>query len=122
MEEPRCFRVLITPRALRMLKKIRKRYGRQTFEVLRDLILDLEIDPDKKGVALRPPLNGLYSLYYSRFRVVYSVDQGELRVIALAAGHHASGDRNDIYAIVERLVERGAIDADRLELDDEDDA
>ena len=103
------FRIELTDAAIRMLRRIGKKYGKDTYETLRDLIKELEFNPDQKGQALRKPLHGLFSLHYSRFRVLYSIDNNELRVIIVAAGHHASGSRNDIYDLVKRLIENGDI-------------
>jgi mRNA-degrading endonuclease RelE of RelBE toxin-antitoxin system len=65
--------------------------GKGTYETLRDLIRELQVEPEKKGDALRPPLAGLYSLHSSRFRVIYRGDGKELKVLVGGAGHHESG-------------------------------
>ncbi len=104
------YRVLLVAEAKEMLRKIGKKYGKKTYEVLRDLILGLEFDPDKRGQPLHGPLHGLYSLHYSRFRVIYRIEHGVAKVLVLAAGHHESGARSDIYHIIERLVESGALE------------
>lgn len=93
-----------------MLREIGKKFGKKVYEILRDLIRDLEFDPRKKGQTLHRPLNGYYSLHYSRFRVVYSVNDQAAEVLVIAAGHHESGSRRDIYRIVEHLVNTGLIE------------
>ncbi len=101
------FRVELTPTAHDMLRDIGKRYGKKTYEVLRDLILDLEFDPAVKGQALRHPLHGLYSLHYSRFRVIYSIDGNNAVVLVVGAGYHRSGARDDVYQLLKRMVQNG---------------
>ena len=113
-EQPQVYTVRITDTADRMLLKIRKKYGKKTYTSLRVLILDLESEPDKKGEALKPPLAGLHSLHYSRFRVIFRINQGVAEVITVAVGHHETGSRDDIYEVVQRLVRSGIIDIERL--------
>jgi len=92
-----------------MLRKIGKRYGKKTYEVLRDLIQGLEFEPQKKGEALRGQLHGLHSLHYSRFCVIYRIEKKDAVVLVVAAGYHESEARTDIYEVLERLVESGSI-------------
>ena len=107
--ESECFRVRMTDEAINMLRHIRKRYGNKTYEVLRDLILGLEVTPEQKGEPLRGVLKGLFSLHYSRFRVIYRIRQDRLVVLVLGAGFHESGSRRDIYRVIEGIVKRGLL-------------
>ena len=93
-----------------MLAKIGKKYGRKTYGCLRDLIRELEFEPDKKGEALRGQLQGLHALHYSRFRVIYVIDDNGPQVVVVAAGWHEAGSRRDIYQIVSNLVEAGSVE------------
>ncbi len=104
--------VRIGREAKEMLRKIGKKFGKKTYEALRDLIFELEFSPEQKGEALTGELHGLHSLHYSRFRVIYRIHNNEALVVVLAAGWHESGSRKDIYRILERLVESGVIDLD----------
>ena len=104
------FRVRITNEAKEMVRRIAKKYGRKTYEVLRGLVRDLEFEPEKKGQPLRGPLRGLHSLHYSRFRVVYRIERDEAVVLVLAAGYHRSDSRSDVYKLIERLVEKGHLE------------
>ena len=104
------YRVLLVAEAKKMLRKIGKRFGKKTYGVLRDLIRELEFEPDKQGQPLHGPLRGLYSLHYSRFRVIYRIEHGVTTVLVIAAGYHESGARSDIYRVIERLVESGALE------------
>jgi len=105
----RLFRVRITASAKNDLRRIGKRYGKKTYQTIRDLIRGLEVEPDKKGEPLRGRLRGLYSCHYSRFRVVYRIDQGELSVLVVGTGYHEADSRTDIYKVLERLVESGRL-------------
>ena len=104
------YRVLLAAEAKEMLRKIGKKYGKKTYQVLRDLIRELEFEPDKRGQPLCGQLQGLYSLHYSRFRVIYRIEHGVTMVLVIAAGYHESGARSDIYRIIERLVESGSLE------------
>lgn len=92
-----------------MLSVVAKKYGRTTYEHLKNLIRELATEPEKRGQALRGVLKGLYSLHYSRFRVIYRIQNEQVRVIVLAAGHHSSGAREDIYKSFSRWVKEGSI-------------
>ena len=104
------YRVRLTDEATKMLRSIGRKYGKKTYEILRDLIRDLESEPQKKGFALRGKLAGFWSLHYSRFRVIYRIDDGRIRVVVVRAGYYESGSRRDIYAVLERLSDSGLID------------
>ncbi len=103
------YAVSITDEAARMLRRLRKKYGAATYDTLRDLILDLKTDPDKKGEPLRDKLAGLWSLHYSRFRIIYRIIDGRAEVIVVAAGFHESASRDDIYEVVERMIVSGRV-------------
>lgn len=101
------FRVRITENAKDDLRRIGKRYGKTTYQVLRDLITDLAFEPEKKGEPLCGALHGLFSKHYSRFRVIYHIDKREFVVLVIGCGFHQSGNRADVYAVIERLLESG---------------
>lgn len=109
MENAEFFRIVFTTTAKEMLRTIGRRYGKKAYQVLRDKIRELEFDPDKRGAPLTRELKGLYSLHYGRYRVIYKIERSEAIVLVIAAGYHYSGVRNDIYEVVQRLVESGAI-------------
>jgi mRNA interferase RelE/StbE len=118
LAEPESYRVQITHTAKRMLRKIGRRNGTKVYGILRDQILDLEFNPKQKGRALRAPLEGLYSRHHSRYRIIYAVRDDVALVVAVAVGYRREGERQDIYAIVERLVNAGAIAPELLERGD----
>lgn len=101
------YRVRIAERAKKDLKRIGKKYGRNTYETIRDLILDLEFEPEQKGEALAGLLHGLHSRHYSRFRIIYRIDGREFVVVVIGAGYHEADSRADIYRSIERLIESG---------------
>ena len=103
------FRVKLVDRAIDDLRRIGKRYGKKTYETIRDLVRDLEFEPNKKGEPLRGTLSGLYSRHYSRFRIIYHVDSDELVVLVIACGFHEDGSRKDIYKLIERALESGTL-------------
>lgn len=102
-------RVRLTEQAKDDLRRIKKKYGKKTYEVLRDLILDLEFEPEKKGEPLAGQLAGLYSRHYSRFRIIYQIDREQFLVIVVGGGWHEADSRNDIYVMLERAIKRGSI-------------
>lgn len=104
-----CFRVRLTESAKDHLRRIGKRYGKKTYEIIRDLIQGLELHPEQKGQALQGVLRGLYSLHYSRFRIIYHIAREELVVLVVGAGYHRSDSRTDIYRLIERMVESGVL-------------
>jgi mRNA-degrading endonuclease RelE of RelBE toxin-antitoxin system len=92
-----------------MLRGIQKRYGRKTYETLRELIPALETHPAGRGQPLRSPLHGLFAVHYSRFRVIHAIEDDRPRVLVVAAGHHRSGQREGVYQVRQRLVDSGQI-------------
>ena len=103
------FRVRLTDRAKDDLRRIGKKYGKKTYETIRDLIRGLEFDPEKQGEPLQGILRGLYSLHYSRFRLIYRIDKEEFVVLVVAGGYHKEDSRTDIYKLIERALESGRL-------------
>lgn len=103
------YRVRIVNSAKKGLRQIGKKYGRNTYETIRDLILDLEFNPEQKGEPLHGWLHGLHSRHYSRFRIIYRIDGKNLVVMVVGTGYHESDSRSDIYRSIERLIESGQL-------------
>ena len=103
------FRIRLAYRAIDDLRQIGKRYGKKTYETIRDLIRDLEFEPDKKGEPLQRNLTGLYSRHYSRFRIIYRIDAKEFVVLVVGCGYHTNESRNDIYSLIERAIQSGTL-------------
>jgi mRNA-degrading endonuclease RelE of RelBE toxin-antitoxin system len=108
-QPPISYQVVISVAAGRMLTSIRKKYGAKVFGMLRDLIRGLASEPQKKGEPLSGVLHGLYSLHYSRYRVIYKISEGRALVLVVAAGWHESGSPSDVYQVIQRMIESGKI-------------
>lgn len=116
------FRVKLASIAKEQLRKIGKKYGKKTYETIRDLIRDLEFGSLEKGEPLGGRLKGLFSRHYSRFRIIYRVDRDEFEVIVIGCGWHESESRKDIYSVIERLVESGEIQLRQEDSSEDDEA
>jgi mRNA interferase RelE/StbE len=75
-------------------------------------------DPREAHKPLFGPLQGIYSIKFSRYRILYSVKEerragGEVCVFVyvrvLLAGIRKERDRKDIYAVAQKLVRMGVI-------------
>jgi mRNA interferase RelE/StbE len=102
------YQIELTPTALESLGAITDRRTRSS--IIRR-IDSLTEEPDKKGKQLRSWLTGFMSTRAAgqRYRVVYKVDDGEKRVLVYMVGLRREGSRRDIYALAERLVQRGLL-------------
>jgi mRNA interferase RelE/StbE len=96
--------------ALNMLQAITNRDIRETISRRID---SLVTDPDKQGKALGGALRGFRSLYVyqERYRVLYRVDRGLVQVMVVAVGIRKEGDRQDIYALAQKLLRSGLLGA-----------
>ena len=79
------------------------------------------VDPRTANKPLRGPLSGFYRITFSRYRVVYCVEEEELasgdvliqiRVLFIVAGIRKGRSREDVYKVAERIVEFGLIQID----------
>ena len=68
---------------------------------------------------LRSPLQGYFRFAYSRYRAIYSVEQGnppggdsvlKIKVLFVAVGIRKEGDKKDIYKIAQKLFDLGVLD------------
>jgi mRNA interferase RelE/StbE len=48
-------------------------------------------------------------VYHERYRVLYRVDRGEVIVTVVAVGIRREGDRQDIYALAQKLFRSGLL-------------
>ena len=98
--------VVFTAEALRTLARISDRR-------VRALIVEraegLSQEPEKQGNPLTAELAGYRSIRAvgQRYRIVYSIDQGKVRVLIIAVGIRRQGDRHDVYSLAQRLVQLG---------------
>jgi mRNA interferase RelE/StbE len=93
-----------------MLQAITNRDIRETISRRID---NLVTDPDKQGKALGGALRGFRSIYVyqERYRVLYRVDRGLVQVMVVAVGIRKEGDRQDIYALAQKLLRSGLLGA-----------
>jgi mRNA interferase RelE/StbE len=93
-----------------MLQAITNRDIRETISRRID---SLVTDPDKQGKALGGALRGFRSIYVyqERYRVLYRVDRGLVQVMVVAVGIRKEGDRQDIYALAQKLLRSGLLGA-----------
>lgn len=110
MGRAREYRVVITATAEKMLKAVKKQRGRAAVEQLRELVLTLRTGPELKTEPLTGMLRGFRSLHSGRFRIVVRIVDRTITVYVVGVGWHASGERDDIYQLLQRLVERGSLD------------
>lgn len=106
---PGKYEVALTSTAIDMLRDIKRTRGKQTYEQLREAILDLAESPVEKTKPLTGLLRAFRSLHLGRFRVVVRVSDAEVRVYVVGVGWHASGDRDDIYQVLQRMASEGRL-------------
>ena len=102
------YQIEITPTALEALDAITDRRTRSAIIRRIDALVE---EPEKLGKPLRGWLSGFLSIRVvgQRYRVVYRVDDKKEQVIVYMVGIRREGSRRDVYALVERLVQRGLI-------------
>ncbi len=71
----------------------------------------LEYEPDKQGKPLRKELAGLRTIRAvgQRYRIIYRVQEEQVSVLVVIVGKRKDGDKNDVYAIAERLARLGKL-------------
>ncbi|MDP3880291.1 MAG: type II toxin-antitoxin system RelE/ParE family toxin [Dehalococcoidales bacterium] len=102
------YRIEITPTALEALEAITDRRTRGAVVRRIDTLTE---EPGKLGKPLRGWLAGFMSIRAAgqRYRVVYRIDDEEKRAIVYMVDIRKEGSRRDVYALAERLVQRGLI-------------
>lgn len=102
------YQIEITPAALEALEAISDRRTRSAIIRRIDALAE---EPDKLGKPLRGLLAGFMSTRAAgqRYRVVYKVEVGSERVVVYLVGIRKEGSRRDVYALAERLVQRGLL-------------
>lgn len=91
-----------------MLVSVRDRRIRR---LLASRIDQLANEPDKQGRALGGLLAGLRSCRAvgQRYRIIYRVGEADVVVVVAAVGLRRARDRDDIYALAERLARLGLL-------------
>ncbi|GAX39310.1 hypothetical protein NIES4075_02620 [Tolypothrix sp. NIES-4075] len=67
----------------------------------------LKTDPEKQGKPLVDKLKGYRSLRAvgQRYRIIYKVELDKVVVLVVGVGLRKQGDKEDIYAQIEKLLE-----------------
>jgi len=102
------YQIEITPTAFEALEAIADRRTRSAIVRRIDTLAE---EPEKQGKPLRGWLVGFLSARAAgqRYRVVYRVEDDRKRVLVYMVGMRREGNRRDVYALAERLVQRGLI-------------
>jgi mRNA interferase RelE/StbE len=102
------FQIEITPTALEALEAIA---DRRTCSAIVRRIDALAEEPEKIGKPLRGWLTGFMSTRAAgqRYRIVYRIENDRKRVTVYMVGIRKEGSHHDVYALAERLVQRGLI-------------
>ncbi len=102
------YRIEITGQAEQMLMSV---VDRRIRRLLASRIDHLATEPDKQG----RPLGGMLAGHRScravgqRYRIIYWVDEAGDVVVVIAVGIRRGGDRDDVYALAERLARLGLL-------------
>lgn len=107
MTEPKApieYRIELTPLALEMLAEVNDQRHRQG---LTNRIEKLKSEPEKQGKPLGDILKGYRSVRAlgQRYRIIYKVDRNLVVVLVVGVGLCSQGNRSDIYATIERLLQ-----------------
>ena len=102
------YQIEVTPTALEALESIADRRTRSAIVRRIDALAE---ESKKQGKPLRGWLAGFFSIRVAgqRYRVVYRVDDEKKQVLVYLVGIRKEGSHRDIYALAERLVQRGLI-------------
>ncbi|MEH2253636.1 type II toxin-antitoxin system RelE family toxin [Nostoc sp.] len=98
------YEIELTPLALEMLTSV-KDQRHQKF--LSDRIDKLKIDPEKQGKPLVDKLKGYRSVRAvgQRYRIIYKVELEKIVVLVVGVGLRKEGDKEDIYILLQRLLD-----------------
>ena len=112
------YRIVIQPKALRLLKEISDRRIRQKIS---DRIDKLQESPEMQGKPLIGELDGYYSVRAvgQRYRIIYAIEQSQVTVMVLALGIRKGGSKQDVYALAKKLLRLGLLDEPDDDQDDD---
>ncbi len=102
------YQILFTTQARQMLSSISDR------RIQAQIVLrtgQLAEEPEKQGRPLAEDLAGyrLVRAIGQRYRIIYQVEDAQVRVLIIAVGIRRGGDRQDIYNLAQRLVRLGLV-------------
>ena len=103
------YQILFTPQARQMLSGISDRRIQAQIVKRAEQLVE---EPEKQGRPLAEDLTGYRSVRAvgQRYRIIYQVENSQVRVLVIAAGIRRDGDRHDIYTLAQRLVRLGLIE------------
>lgn len=103
-EAPIEYCIELTLFALEMLAEVNDQRHRQG---LTNRIEKLKSEPEKQGKPLGDILKGYRSVRAvgQRYRIIYKVDRNLVVVLVVGVGLRRQGNRSDIYATIERLLQ-----------------
>lgn len=103
-EAPIEYRIELTPLALEMLAEVNDQRHR---EGLTNRIEKLKSEPEKQGKPLGDILKGYPSVRAvgQRYRIIYKINRNLVVVLVVGVGLRRQGNRSDIYATIERLIQ-----------------
>lgn len=103
------YRIVIQPKALKLLKEISDRRIRQKIS---DRIDKLKESPEIQGKPLLGELDGFYSVRAvgQRYRIIYTIEQAQVIVMIVALGIRKDGSKQDVYALAKKLLRLGLLD------------
>ena len=103
-EAPIEYRIELTLLALEMLAEVN---DQRHMEGLTNRIEKLRSEPEKQGKPLGDILKGYRSVRAvgERYRIIYKVDRNLVVVLVVGVGLRRQGNRSDIYATIERLLQ-----------------
>ena len=71
---------------------------------------ELATDPEKRGRPSTGNLAGYRSLHWSRYRIIYLIDDENEVVFVVAAGMRQENKPRDIYQLAKKLLRRGLLE------------
>lgn len=121
-------RIQWTATALEALRALPKKVRKGILDKA-DQLAEVD-DPKTVHKPLTGPLQGYFRLCYARYRAIYRVDEDHLvngdtlvsiEVLFVAAGKRDERSRDDVYKVVEKIVELGLIELPVKQEDSDDD-
>lgn len=111
MATEQVWQVKLTATAEAMLEKIKDK--RTVRKIVNDMI-KLQNEPDKQGKPLLQELSGYRSLRSvgQRYSIIYKVEIDVVVVYIVAIGLRREGSKRDVYALAQKLSQRGLLKPD----------
>ena len=102
------WRIVVTPTAADMLKRITDRRIRATIVRRIDGLAD---NPLAQGKALLGPLSGVRSIRTAgRYRILFRIEDTRVIVVVLFVGMRKDGSKRDVYELARKLIKLRLLD------------